>query len=107
VGAGVYLDGIFRGYSPVTIHGVSGGLHRLTVKKPQWTTYDQTLQVPPGRKSGITVKLYLDPWSGTIAPMPAGGCERYCYAADNGQLVCYKTVCGPYVFYTTQITDGQ
>ena len=56
-GASVYLDGMDKGISPVTITGVSSGLHTVSFTKTGYTAASRSVTMTAGQTTDITVDL--------------------------------------------------
>jgi len=56
-GANVYLDGMDKGISPVTIAGVSSGFHTISFTKTGYTDASRTVTMAAGQTVDITVDL--------------------------------------------------
>ena len=73
-GARVYLDGEFKGYSPVTIHTLPVGKHLLAVERPGFYRHGQVIEVTP---DDVEVAAELEPtkqwkaWDGQMDKVAA------------------------------------
>lgn len=47
-GANIYLDGIYRGSTPMTVGGLAAGAHGLVLRRVGYREYSATLTVPAG-----------------------------------------------------------
>jgi len=56
-GAMVYVDGVYKGVTPVTIPGVSSGSHQLKVTKSGYQDYSTAVNIPTGRTASIPIML--------------------------------------------------
>jgi len=56
-GANVYLDGMDKGISPVTITGVSSGFHTVSFTKTDYTAASRSVTMTAGQTTDITVDL--------------------------------------------------
>jgi hypothetical protein len=65
-GALVYLDGLFKGASPVTIVGIPSGVHQLRVFKSGYPQYTSSVTVTTGLKN---IQITLNSDSGP-SPLP-------------------------------------
>ncbi|HOX34568.1 MAG TPA: PEGA domain-containing protein [Methanoregulaceae archaeon] len=61
--AEVYIDNVFRGYSPVTLTQIGAGQHTLTLKLSGYTDYVSTISITAGQTLPVAVTL-------TPAPTP-------------------------------------
>ena len=58
----VFLDGVYRGVTPLTITGISSGIHQLRVTYPGYGEYSSGVNVPAGKT--ITFQVLLKVASG-------------------------------------------
>lgn len=77
-GASVYVDGIFKGTTPLTIKEISGGWHRLELSKKHYTTKNYRFFVLPGTSHSIFADLeqisgYLRVLNSSNAKIYVGG----------------------------------
>jgi hypothetical protein len=73
-GAEVYLDGIYKGTTPVRILDVPGGSHTLELRHRDCTSWSKTLEVPGGTKTYVDASLspgILPTTIQTTVPAPA------------------------------------
>lgn len=61
-GAEVYIDNLFRGYSPVVVPDIAPGSHPITLKVPGYSEWMSTVQVNAGETAQV---------SATLTPKPA------------------------------------
>jgi tetratricopeptide (TPR) repeat protein len=66
--AGIYLDGKYRGDSPLKIDDVSPGEHRVSVQKKGFVGYELAITVEPGQPFVLAVPLLIE-----AARPPAAG----------------------------------
>lgn len=75
--AEVYIDNIFRGYSPVTLTQIDAGQHTLTLKLSGYSDYVSTITVTSGQTLPVAVTLTPAPTptpeSGLTVIGPLGG----------------------------------
>jgi hypothetical protein len=57
--ARVFLDGVERGITPLTISGVSAGLHQLRVTRQGYEEYSTTVRIWPGKAAIVPVTLKI------------------------------------------------
>ncbi|HIH27664.1 MAG TPA: PEGA domain-containing protein [Methanoregulaceae archaeon] len=55
----VFLDGVERGITPLTISGVSAGLHQLRVTRQGYEEYSTTVRIWPGKTLLVPVTLKI------------------------------------------------
>lgn len=76
-GADVFIDNIFRGYSPVTLKEIDAGQHTLTLKYSGYQDYVSTISVSAGQSVPVAVTMTpaptQTPESGLTLLLPAGG----------------------------------
>ena len=68
-GAEVYLDNVFQGYSPQTVHNVAPGSHVLLMKLGGYEDWQSTVQVSEGQDTPVSAIFTPVP---TTAPTEAG-----------------------------------
>ncbi|MCQ8893805.1 MAG: PEGA domain-containing protein [Methanolinea sp.] len=64
-GAEVYIDNVYKGFSPLFADDIPTGFHVVTFKMKGYTDVQQTVQVNPGESPHVTVNLQPVP---TTAP---------------------------------------
>jgi hypothetical protein len=69
-GARVYLDGVERGTTPVTITGVPAGIHLLRVTKSGYEDYSAGVFVRSGQTATVSITLRYPSGMGAIIPDP-------------------------------------
>ena len=57
--ATVFLDGVEKGITPLTITGVSAGLHQLRVTRQGYEEYSATVRIWPGKTAFVPVTLKI------------------------------------------------
>jgi hypothetical protein len=57
VGASVYMDGKFRGKTPLSLHGVAAGDHRVKVAKDGYSARNRTVTVRSGQAASMRINL--------------------------------------------------
>jgi|GEM_PF-2483830 len=92
VGAGVYLNGVFQGFSPLKVR-VNPGLKKLTVKDNGYEESVQTLHLSPGDlldmdihlnlSTKISEKQYQQAYSVLVNSFDRGGWYRADWVAHN------------------------
>ncbi|MCE5299028.1 MAG: PEGA domain-containing protein [Methanoregulaceae archaeon] len=65
-GAMVYLDGVFKGITPISITGVSSGAHQLKVTRPGYEDYSTGVTIPTGQTATVPVSLKVRSGSTTV-----------------------------------------
>jgi hypothetical protein len=60
-GADVYLDNVYKGFAPLTLHDVTTGSHVVTFKMPGYTDAQYTVQVAAGQSAQVM---------GMLTPVP-------------------------------------
>lgn len=60
VGAGVYVDGVFAGRTPVTLRGVPAGDHRVRIVKDGYLENARVVSVDAGQPTRLQVRLTRD-----------------------------------------------
>lgn len=83
-GAGVYLDNVYRGVSPVTLTDVAAGSHVLTLKEAGYQDVVQTVIVNGGQSVPIAVTLpevVPEPTKSSLTPVPVFGALFMLFAA--------------------------
>ncbi len=55
--ATVYIDGVYRGTTPLTLTGVSTGIHQIRVTKTGYQDYSMTVSVPKGKTTTLAAKM--------------------------------------------------
>ena len=65
-GAEVYVDNLFKGYTPATLTGISAGQHEVLLKYTGYVDYTQAVVVGSGQTTPLTVSMQPAP-----APTPA------------------------------------
>lgn len=84
--ANVYLDGTYKGTTPMTVSGVSQGSHFLEIEKAGYHEWSSSVKVVSGQQSHISATLdpNAQPTSGTIvvSSTPVGA---YIYLDGNYQ----------------------
>jgi len=56
-GARVFVDGVFRGYTPVTVNYLPAGIHSVRVELPGYIPFVKEITVPEGRTAVVDVRL--------------------------------------------------
>lgn len=85
-GASVYLDGYYKGTSPLTIEDISGGFHRLEISKKHYATKIYRFFVLPG--TSHTILPDLEQISGYLGVQNASNSEIYV----DGQNYSYSHI---------------
>lgn len=70
-GAEVYVDNLFRGYSPVLVPDLSVGSHSITLKLSGYTDWMSSFEVTAGQTTPVSATL--TPRQAPPAPTPSGG----------------------------------
>ncbi len=70
-GAEVYVDNLFRGYSPVLVPDLSLGTHSITLKMSGYSDWMSTFEVTAGETTPVSATLTPQP--APPAPTPSGG----------------------------------
>lgn len=65
-GASVYLDGTYRGVTPINIPGISAGSHAIKLTKSAYDDYSTAVIVNSGSTTSITGILNAHPTTGSI-----------------------------------------
>ena len=73
-GASVYLDGVYKGITPVTLHSVSAGTYTVKLTLSGYEDYEESVRVYAGQTASITTTMQSIPTTGSIAitTTPAG-----------------------------------
>jgi len=56
-GAGIYLDGEFKGTSPVVIHAISSGAHQIELRHDEYPSWNTNISVLTAQTVNITADL--------------------------------------------------
>ncbi len=70
-GAEVYVDNLFRGYSPVLVPDLSVGTHSITLKMSGYSDWMSSFEVTAGQTTPVSATLTPQP--APPAPTPSGG----------------------------------
>ncbi len=70
-GAEVYVDNLFRGYSPVLVPDLSLGTHSITLKMSGYSDWMSSFEVTAGQTTPVSATLTPQP--APPAPTPSGG----------------------------------
>lgn len=65
-GAEIYLDNLFKGYTPSTLTGITAGQHQLLMKYTGYVDYTQPVSVTAGQTTPLAISMQAAP-----APTPA------------------------------------
>lgn len=79
----VFLDGNEVGKTPVTLHGVAAGPHRVTLVKDAFETQERTVQVV----SGETIKIFVVMSRSATAPLPLPATFRVAHQHTSGHCL--------------------
>jgi hypothetical protein len=60
-GAEILVDNLFRGYSPVTLNGISAGQHQVLLKYTGYVDYSTTIQVHAGQTTPVAIAMQTAP----------------------------------------------
>ena len=60
-GADIFVDNLFRGYTPSTITEIDPGQHRIVLKYTGYTDYSGTASVNPGQTTPLAIGMTLVP----------------------------------------------
>ena len=69
-GASVYLDGVYQGTTPVTLHLVSAGTHTVKLTLSGYEDYEESVRVYAGQTAYITPTMQPVPTTGSISIQP-------------------------------------
>lgn len=75
-GAQVFIDNVFRGYTPSVFDGLAAGMHSLTLKNPGYSDYPTQFQVAAGQTTNVAATLspiVTPTQSGLAGPVLAAG----------------------------------
>ncbi|HOP67296.1 MAG TPA: PEGA domain-containing protein [Methanoregulaceae archaeon] len=72
-GAQVYIDNLFRGYTPSTYADLATGMHTLTLKLSGYEDYSTTFQISQGSTATVQASLSPAPTPTKSAPGPLAG----------------------------------
>jgi serine/threonine-protein kinase len=67
-GAAVFMDGVLRGASPITVGGISPGVHTVLARRPGHADYSQTVRVQAGARQPLRLLLSQLGPHGALAP---------------------------------------
>ncbi len=94
-GAAVFLDGVQKGISPVTIPGIVPGRHALFIKMDGYADYTEPITVQVGQTLMYSATLSL-PGTAAATPAPirtkAPGFEAACGLAALGAVLCIRKI---------------
>jgi len=62
----VYLDSVFKDYTPITLYNVTPGTHTVMVRSAGYKDYSENVIVTPGNISYVTASLVLTPEETTV-----------------------------------------
>jgi hypothetical protein len=65
-GAEVYIDNLFKGYTPATLDGIPSGSHQVLLKYTNYVDYSTTASVTAGQTTPLAISMQPAP-----APTPA------------------------------------
>jgi len=65
-GAEIYVDNLFKGYTPSTVTGISSGQHQVLLKYTGYVDYTQTVTVSSGQTTPLAISMQSAP-----TPTPA------------------------------------
>lgn len=108
IGAKVSLDGVERGVTPISITGVSGGFHQLTVSREGYEDYSTRVTIWPGKTATVHVTLKVPPAPTTVptpvpttvpTPLPTG-------TTRTGTLVVTSFPTGPATVFLDGVERG-
>ena len=69
-GASVYLDGVYKGITPFTLHSVSAGTHTVKLTLSGYEDYEESVRVYAGQTASITTTMQSLPTTGSIFIQP-------------------------------------
>jgi hypothetical protein len=72
LGADVYLDGSYRGTTPLVVKDVDVGLHRVKVSKPGYKESTDYVYVSAGKRISVQFSLSVQPASIYVLSTPSG-----------------------------------
>jgi hypothetical protein len=71
-GAEILVDNVFRGYTPITLNGISAGQHMVLLKYTGYIDYSTTATVSAGQTTPLAISLQAAPTpTPESAPSPA------------------------------------
>jgi len=65
-GAEVYVDNLFKGYTPATLTDIAAGQHQIILKYTGYVDYTQTVAVNSGQTTPLAISMQVAP-----TPTPA------------------------------------
>lgn len=65
-GAEIYVDNLFKGYTPATLTGIAAGQHQLLLRYTGYVDYSQTVSVNSGQTTPLAISMQTAP-----TPTPA------------------------------------
>lgn len=68
-GAEVYVDNLFKGYTPATLTGISAGQHEVLLKYTGYVDYTQAVIVGSGQTTPLTVSMQPVPTPTPASPL--------------------------------------
>ncbi len=86
--AETYVDGVYRGTTPLTVTGLSPGDHLVRLSAPGYIDYSTTTSVTSGQTSPLAIALTVAP-TPTATQSPAPG-----FVSILGVLVAAVVICG-------------
>lgn len=77
-GAEVYIDNLFKGYTPATLDGIPAGSHQVLLKYTNYVDYSTTASVTAGQTTPLAISMQPAPTptpeSAPSLPILIGGC---------------------------------
>ncbi len=71
-GAEVYVDNLFKGYTPATLTGIAAGQHQVLLQSSGYVDYSQVFTVNPGQTTPLAISMQPAPTPTPVsAPSPA------------------------------------
>jgi sugar lactone lactonase YvrE len=67
-GALVYLDGAIKGFTPITIAGVSSGIHQVKLTRIEYNDHTASVTVEPGKTNTVSVTMTSHSGTSWIVP---------------------------------------
>jgi len=68
-GAEIYVDNLFKGYSPATLTGITAGQHEVLLRYTGYVDYTQTVIVGAGQTTPLTVSMQPAPTPTPASPL--------------------------------------
>jgi hypothetical protein len=87
-GAEIYVDNLFKGYTPSTLTGIAAGQHEVLLKYTGYVDYTQTVTVNSGQTTPLAVSMQSAPTpTPASAPSPAVIVSGIVTAAGIGAIL--------------------